>query len=109
MFNLVQIIVYLGALTVFTWCFNTICFFYRTLYGTKASTARYGKDAWAVITGGTNGIGLAAARELATRGFNIVLIARKPKKLELIKEMVKQYGRQCKSVQVDFSRTTTAE
>jgi 17beta-estradiol 17-dehydrogenase / very-long-chain 3-oxoacyl-CoA reductase len=31
---------------------------------------------WAIITGCTHGIGLAYARELAKRGFNLILIAR---------------------------------
>lgn len=41
----------------------------------------YGTNSWAVITGASDGIGLAFAKELAKEGFNICLIARNPKKL----------------------------
>lgn len=35
---------------------------------------RYGPGSWALITGGAQGIGAAYAAELASRGFNLVLI-----------------------------------
>ncbi len=37
---------------------------------------RYGGDSWALITGGSDGIGLGFAQELAKLGFNICIIAR---------------------------------
>ena len=37
---------------------------------------------WAVITGGSDGIGLAYATELAQRGLNLVLISNKSNDLE---------------------------
>ena len=46
---------------------------------------RYGENSWAVITGGSDGIGLGVARRLAVEGFNIVLIARTQEKLEKAK------------------------
>jgi len=36
----------------------------------------------AIITGATNGIGEAAAVELARRGFHVAIVARNPKKAE---------------------------
>jgi 17beta-estradiol 17-dehydrogenase / very-long-chain 3-oxoacyl-CoA reductase len=43
---------------------------------------RYGpKGSWAVVTGSTDGIGKAFAMELASRGFNLVLISRNIDKL----------------------------
>lgn len=42
-------------------------------------TKRYGK--WAVITGSTDGIGQAMARELARRGHSIVVVGRNEEKL----------------------------
>ena len=44
--------------------------------------ARYGAGTWVAITGGSDGIGFAFAKEFARRGFNIVLIARTQSKLE---------------------------
>lgn len=40
-----------------------------------------GKPAWALVTGATDGIGKQIARELAGRGFNVVLHGRNPAKL----------------------------
>jgi len=37
---------------------------------------RYGP--WAVIAGGSEGVGVSFARALATEGVNLVLLARKP-------------------------------
>ncbi len=33
---------------------------------------RYGRDSWAVITGGSDGIGLAIGEKLAEAGINVV-------------------------------------
>jgi short-subunit dehydrogenase len=42
--------------------------------------AKYGP--WAVIAGGSEGVGSEFARMLAEDGFNLVLVARKPGPLE---------------------------
>lgn len=49
---------------------------------------RYGKGSWAVITGGSGGIGLGFAVELAKEGFNICLISRSIPNLEQAEEEV---------------------
>lgn len=41
---------------------------------------RYG-GGWALVTGGSEGIGFAVAEELAKEGFNIVLVSRSKEKL----------------------------
>ena len=47
---------------------------------------------WAIITGGTDGIGLAYAKQLAARGFDICIIARNPSKLSLKALEIKEYA-----------------
>ena len=47
---------------------------------------------WAVIAGGSEGVGSAFARKLAADGINIVLIARKPEPLRETAEQVKALG-----------------
>lgn len=44
---------------------------------------RYGKGTWVVITGGSGGIGLGFAVELAKEGFNICLISRSMENLKI--------------------------
>ena len=46
----------------------------------KSFVDRYGP--WAIVTGGSYGLGAAFARELARLGFNLVLVARDEKKLQ---------------------------
>ena len=47
------------------------------------------KDAYAVVTGSTDGIGKALAMELAHRGFNIVLHGRNPHKLQAVEKEIR--------------------
>ena len=43
----------------------------------KYSNGKTGKDGtWAVVTGGSDGIGLAMCKKLCNEGFNICIIAR---------------------------------
>jgi 3-dehydrosphinganine reductase len=48
----------------------------------RASRKRRWRDAWAVITGGSSGIGLATAERLVAAGANVVLLARRRAPLE---------------------------
>ena len=54
------------------------------LYTRPSSLKRYlhGDNAWALVTGATDGIGWSFAQELAQKGFNVVLHGRNPTKLE---------------------------
>ena len=45
---------------------------------------RYGNRSWALVTGATDGIGKAFCEELALIGFNIILVARNPEKLNKV-------------------------
>ena len=51
------------------------------------------------MTGATDGIGLAAAKELAGRGFNIVLVSRNKAKLEEKALEIATFGVKTKCVQ----------
>ncbi|XP_054722876.1 inactive hydroxysteroid dehydrogenase-like protein 1 [Uloborus diversus] len=64
---------------------------------------KYGK--WAVVTGGTDGIGKAYARELARRGLNIIIISRSKEKLDkTAKEIEDEFKVQTFVIQADFSK-----
>lgn len=48
---------------------------------------------WALVTGGSSGLGVDFARELADRDMNLILVARREEKLvEVKKELVGKYG-----------------
>ena len=61
---------------------------------------RYGrKGSYAVVTGASDGIGLAYARTLASLGFNIFLVSRNKERLEAARSLVRAEN---KAVQVDI-------
>lgn len=59
---------------------------------------------WALITGATSGIGEEIAKEIASRGINIVLVARKTDELELKSSALKtKYNINTKTISADLS------
>jgi short-subunit dehydrogenase len=69
---------------------------------------RYGP--WAVITGASSGIGREAARELAARGMNLVLVARQEAALQsLRKEVTERHAVQCLVIAVDLATPSARE
>lgn len=58
----------------------------------------------ALITGATNGIGLALAREFARHHYDLVIVARNPDKLKQTREaLAQQFGIQVHAFQADLS------
>ena len=69
---------------------------------------KYGKGSWALVTGGTDGIGLGYVRWLARKGLNVVVFGRNAEKLSAVKEDVeKKYKVLVKTVVKDFSDCCT--
>ncbi len=67
--------------------------------------ARYGP--WAVVTGASDGIGLAIARELASEGLDIVLVARRGDVLrDLAAELSQKHGTTALVVACDLATDT---
>jgi len=62
---------------------------------------RYGP--WAVIAGGSEGVGAAFADQLADAGLNLVLIARKPGPLEQTAAAARTRGAEVRTVAVDLT------
>lgn len=78
----------------------------RPLIDTKPVdiAAKFGK--WAVVTGSTDGIGKAYAKELARRGVNLILISRTIEKLKATKDEISLIDPsiEVKLIAADFSR-----
>lgn len=58
---------------------------------------------WAVIAGGSEGVGAEFARELAGAGINLVLVARKPGPLEETAAMARDLGVEVRTVAADLT------
>jgi short-subunit dehydrogenase len=76
-------------------------------YEADAFTDRFG--AWAVIAGGSDGIGSAFAEELASRGLNLALIARDESKLAAKAAQIRdRYGVEVRHASIDLTRADVA-
>ena len=61
---------------------------------------------WALVTGGTSGIGAEFVDQLAEKGLNIVLVARRQNLLdEKTAELKNKYGVEVKSIQADLTKS----
>src|ERR1700752_4665604 len=70
---------------------------------TVSFTEQYGP--WALITGASTGIGAEFARQLAARGLNLVLVARRREKMEdLARQLERQLKIQVLCVVADLSQ-----
>ena len=65
---------------------------------------------WAVIAGGSEGIGASFARKIAGQGVNVVLLARKPAPLEEVAQEIRRTTKaQVRSASVDLSAADLKE
>ena len=67
-----------------------------------ALVERYGP--WALIAGGSEGVGASLARQLAAQGFNLVLLARKPGPLEELAAEIRATSREVRTLLLDLAR-----
>ena len=70
-------------------------------------TAKYGP--WALVAGGSEGVGAEFAQLLAEAGLNLVLVARKPDPLQHTAERCRQHGGEVRTVQADLSAPDACE
>lgn len=61
---------------------------------------------WAVIAGGSEGVGAEFATQLADEGFNLLLLARKPGPLEHTAEACRARGVEVRTLAVDLTSDT---
>jgi short-subunit dehydrogenase len=66
------------------------------------NTEQYGP--WALIAGGSEGVGAAFARKLAAEGINLVLLARKPEPLQDVTQEIRSNSRaQVRALSLDLT------
>jgi uncharacterized protein len=77
-------------------------------YSGDAFRARFGP--WAVVAGGSDGIGAAFALELARRGLSVAAIARRRAPLDqLVAELRAQHGVEARAISCDLTGAAVAE
>ena len=68
------------------------------------------KNSYALVTGATSGIGLEISRDLARRGYNLVLVARTKEKLsETSRELIKEHNIKCDYFSSDLTLINSPE
>ncbi|XP_054160080.1 very-long-chain 3-oxoacyl-CoA reductase-like, partial [Oppia nitens] len=68
-------------------------------------------NTWAVVTGATDGIGLEFAKQLAEKGYNLLLISRSEHKLLNVKHDIECRHRECsvRVLAIDFTNSNVYE
>ena len=81
--NMLIALMVFGGLLLAAWAFKIIAFITRnTLRCQNNIYGLYGLgDTWAVVTGGSDGIGEQFCLQLAQKGFNICIISRNKSKM----------------------------
>jgi len=64
--------------------------------------AKYGP--WALVIGGSEGVGAEFARQLAADGFKLVLVARKPEPLAVLADELRGKGAEVRTLSADLKR-----
>lgn len=64
---------------------------------------------WAVIAGGSEGVGASFAAELARRGTSLVLVARKPAPLEETAQRCRDLGVEVRTASLDLTREESVQ
>jgi len=111
--NWKDLVLLAGVFYVSKFTLKTVCNLYSAVkvfilpsFWPRNFPAEYGP--WAVVTGCSKGIGLCYAHELAKKGMNLVLIARKVELLNQIAEDIRaKYGVQIEVIIADFGHGAT--
>mmetsp|Transcript_49383 Transcript_49383/g.84891 ORF Transcript_49383/g.84891 Transcript_49383/m.84891 type:complete len:346 (-) Transcript_49383:85-1122(-) len=80
---LVALCVVAGLIVFGKFCLTLFTALLQSYFLKCAEFCKYGE--WAVVTGATDGIGKAYAKEMAERGLNVLLISRNMSKLQKVK------------------------
>ena len=87
-----QIVTLVGTVVVLKALYEFATFLAFHFHEPTVGRFLHGDAPYALITGATDGIGKAAAKELYQRGFNLVIHGRNPEKLAKVQEEIKALG-----------------
>jgi 17beta-estradiol 17-dehydrogenase / very-long-chain 3-oxoacyl-CoA reductase len=109
MLSLTSMLASLGALVLLSTVYSAL-----RLVAIYTGTSRihrylYGAAPYALVTGATDGIGKAVARELYVRGFNLILHGRNESKLQRVREEIQSAGSPRKDVKLWVADATSPE
>src|SRR6187549_1476032 len=77
------------------------------LFMSRSSDFRASYGPWALVTGASSGIGEQFARQLARRGLNVLLVARRRERLDaLAGELSRRRGPQAEVIAVDLGEAS---
>lgn len=100
----------LGALTALVFLYKIVTFVRLNYFTSVNLKKKYSKaGSWAIVTGASEGIGYAFAKDLAKRGFNVCVIARSKDKLQSTVQEIEQLKVKGKAVSFDFSTATAKD
>lgn len=95
--------VFLGFTYLAKKTFDAVSFIWVYFLRPSVNLKKLGK--WAVVTGATDGIGKAMAKQLAKKGLNVVLISRTQSKLDMVaKELSEATGNEMKTIAIDYGK-----
>ena len=76
----------------------------------QKNTANDNQQPWALITGASAGLGAEFCRQLAAKGYQLVLVARREEKLQTVADEVKTtFGTHCVIITADLTQTGACE
>ncbi len=109
---LTSFITYVGLFHILRYTIKLVTLLYRHLIRKPLDLLSVygGNDTWAVVTGGSDGIGEQFCRDLAKYGFNICIIARNESKInEKLEDIKKKCGKdiKIKCVVADLGKLST--
>ena len=67
------------------------------------------KGKWALVTGGTRGIGRLVSLFLAERGCNLIIQGRSEAHAAKVKEEIEKFGVECVAVEAELSELETVQ
>lgn len=108
---LIYFIIFIGAVNILRVVVGLLSLINRQFIRTQKDLLKTygGNDTWAVVTGGSDGVGEQFCRDLAKLGFNICIISRNEQKMnEKLDDIKKTCGKNIKTraIVADFFKMT---